>query len=216
MRKYLAGLLHSKSQLYLVRNDFRTAYGRTNSAVIAKNVKKLFVDRDEEANPFLLMLSEVHNPVQLQLANTDPKKSTTKSARSLLCHEKLTNDNGISKMPRSEDFKRLKHTGRLTLFQRRLRWKKFLEIDEKEREEIARIVLSRPNQKSILNEDNEDSTDPDFLPITHPVDYEYFNSYSSEPASIHDLFDLDVEPMVFMDEEFVHHYIEEEHLEDDE
>jgi hypothetical protein len=218
MRVNLAALLHSKSFAYITRNDFKTAYGRTNSVFVAKNVKKIFVDRDEELeHPFIFLLSEVHNPVHLQLVNTEPKKSN-KSANSLLCHEKLTSEK-IHKFPRPEDFKRLKHIDRITLFRRRVRCKKFLEIDEKEREEIANVVLNRTNsensKKRTCVDNDEEIIDPDFIQINHPVDYDYYDNYSSEPASIHDLFDFDVEPMVFLEEEFIHDYIEEEHVEDD-
>lgn len=221
MRINLAALLHNKPFAYVTRNDFRAAYGRTHSVFVAKNVKKMFVDRDEELeHPFLFLLSEVHNPVQLQLVNTDPK-SNKKSTNSLLCHEKLSNDQTTHKFPRPEHFKRLKHIDRLTLFRRRVRCKKFLEIDQKEREEIANVVLNRKNSDkskmgSSANDDNEDIIDPDFIQINHPVDFDYFDNYSSEPASVHDLFDFDAEPMyIFTEEEFIHDYIEEEHVEDD-
>lgn len=175
--------------------------------------------------PFLFMLSEVHNPINLQLVNTAPIKARRRQEANmnLLCDEKLPVDTKVKRSKSSKFIKKSNQTDRMTLFKRRMRVKKFIEMTKEERESLANVVLSRQksNDQSHFishSEDTSNSTEAEFISIGHPVDFDYFENYSTEEASIHDLFDLDVDApdQRFEDFELVESYIEEEHLEDDE
>lgn len=238
MRIASAALMYNKSYGYITRNDFLKAYGRNQTVFAVKNVKKMFVDfddgEDEEEEekteetsdiPFLLMLSEVHQPIHLQLVNTAPIKSRRIPANlNLLCDEKLPVD-GKNKVKRSimNISKKSKQTDKMNLFKRRMRVKNLLDLTKDERESLANVVLSRQKSKDQSHftsrcEETTESAEPEFISVVHPVDFDYYDSYSIEEVSVHDLFDFDVDaPENLLEEyEYVESYIEEEHLEDDE
>lgn len=232
MRISLAALMYNKSYAYVTRHDFLRAYGRNKTVLVTKNVKKLLLDPKDEARfpstfdmPQLLLLSQVHRPIDMKLVNTQMIKTRRRAVNvSLLCDEKLPTDSQSRLLSLS---RKSKNVERIGLFRRRIKTKKLLESTKEEREALANVVLSSQPAKAQSHfasqkpEKPENPNEMEFISVTHAVDIDYYPNYSIEEVSVCDLFDLEdvegeEEEAELLEYDYVdENYIEEEHLVDD-
>lgn len=229
MNQNLASLRTSRSFCYLSWGDFVSAFGSDASVLIIKDHRQIrfnFESDTQETNSNSLLLSshkqvelrDVHiigdvlRPTQVQLVNSEAKLNSDSSL--LFCFDKIPDDDdadnakralGVQRTIGKKKNKTPQRSMKLNLFRRRLKPKKFLELEEEEREQLASQVLNRDKfkDKSMFYyiKDQQlvapsDYIDPDFIDINQPPDTEYESNYSTIAPSIHDLFDIDVEPLV--------------------
>lgn len=203
-----------KSFCYLSKNDFVLAFGIDETVLVAKDYKRIKFNFDcrNETQIKQSALRDVHiqgdviRPVQLKMVNTGIKES---DANLLFCFDEMASDEESEKPKKQTVKKAIKRcaTGRslnVNLFRRRMKCKKFIELDEAEREQIATTALTHDKyrNKSLFYFINDkqlvlpsDYTEPDFIILAAPPDKDYEENYSSQAPSVHDLFDIDVYPL---------------------
>lgn len=234
----------SKSYLYLTKNDFLKGFGEQSTVIVAKDYKNIRFNfegssEDSVASSLLLsnqkqvVLKNVHivgdvlRPTQLKLVNTEKRNS---DSNLLFCLDDMDKDlekkqSAKAKTSSKQKLRAINHTlNSIGLFRRRLKMKKFLDLEDSEREKLATCVLDfdRFKDKSMFHFINEkrlvlpkdyEQADFDFITLNEPPDSEYEQNYSQEASSIHDLFDIEIaDPPV---EDATEEY-EMEYLEDDE
>lgn len=220
----------SSSYCYLSRLDFTNAFGPNSTLLVAKDFQSIKVQIPKDPQKYVQsysqsrvqVLGDVVRPVQLFLVNSDGKQSFDSNL--LFCLDDMASDEESSqekvkdKQLVKKDLKpKRKGHLNLTLFRRGCKSKSFLDLDESEREAMASVLKhDRFKGKSrfhyishnkLVNE--VDYEDPDFKTVDLPVDIDYYEAYSTEPPSVHDLFDLPIESED-MDYEEYEEYLEED------
>jgi hypothetical protein len=230
MRLLNNSLQSSKSYFYLTKNDFIKGFGEQKAVMIVKDFKNIRFNFDSgnDDNSLLLsnhkqaMLRDVHiigdvlQPTQLKLLNSQEKQSIDSNL--LFClDEDMDDDDEDLKEKKSAKAKispKLKQSAigqslNINLFRRRLKTKKFLELSESERTQLATSVLDvdRFKGKSIFHFVNakqlvqpNDYFEPDFITLTEPPDTEYEQNYSQHAPSVHDLFDIPVDEQLSLED----------------
>lgn len=245
MRRNVAALQYNRSFCYLTKNDFESAFGEENTVLVAKHFRTIKLNSERESvqesepqlnnsfrNTSLVVTGDVLRPVDLKMVNMEAKQNCDSNL--FFCLDDMESDedreNGkqtvVLKSPKKQR-KIPERCQNLALFRRVNTSKKFLELEEEERENLASIVLEndRFKNKSMFHYIQEkqlvqsgDYEEPDFISLEQPTDAAYENNYSSEAPSVYDLFDLNVD-MLEMEEnyEFTQDdYEMVEYIEDDE
>jgi hypothetical protein len=232
----------SKSYFYLTKNDFVKGFGEQKVVMIVKDFKNIRFNFDSgnDDNSLLLsshkqaMLRDVHivgdvlRPTQLKLLNSQAKQNIDSNL--LFCLDEDMDDDEDLKEKKSAKSKfrpKLKPSAigqslNINLFRRRLKPKKFLELSESERTQLATSVLDvdRFKGKSIFHYVNakqlvqsNDYEEPDFITLAEPPDTEYEQNYSQHAPSVHDLFDIPVDEQLSLED---NEYEMMEYLDDEE
>lgn len=223
----VAALTTSKSFCYLTKNDFLTAFGTDETILITKDYKQVkfnFESNSPESNSLLLnshrqaelkdvhIIGDVLRPTQLKLVNSEAEQNNDSSL--LFCFDTIPSDDDEPEKARTAPAvqriisRRNKKVPwwslRLNLFRRKFKPRRFLELAEEEREQLASRVLDvdKFKDKSMFHfisskqlVSPSDYIEPDFINLNPPPDSEYEQNYSSIAPNIHDLFDLDVDPL---------------------
>lgn len=220
----LAALSSSNSFQYLTKPDFDTAYGCEETVLIAKDYKQIkfnFECDPHESNSLLLnnqketelrdvhILGDVLKQAQLKLVNSQVKLNSDPNL--LFCFDDMASDDEKSEKEKNlSSLKKLikkkknyaARSQNLNLFRRRLKYVKFWDTEDDEREKLAATILDvdKFKDKSLFHFINEkqlvqlsDYTEPDFISLSPPVDTSYESNYSEEAPSVHDLFDIDID-----------------------
>lgn len=233
-----ASLESSKSYLYLTKNDFVNGLGHQKTVIVAKDYRNIRFNFEGSGDSSLLLsnhkqasfrdlhiIGDVLRPTQLKLVNSDPKQSS--DSNSLFCLDNMvdegdTDADGSARSATTHKHKRcaIGQNLNISLFRRRLKLKKFLELEESEREQLATSVLNKDRfkDKSLFHFINEkqlvtsrDYDEADFINLSEPPDTDYEQSYSQQAPSIHDLFDIEVEnPLEDTEEYEMMEYLEDE------
>lgn len=249
----LAALNSNNSYCYLTKNDFVSAFGNDDTILITKDYTQFkfnFESDSQESNSLLLnshkqtelrdvhIIGDVLRPTQLKLVNSEAKSDSDSNL--LLCFDNIPsdddNDDNVPKRKMESkvhkaNSKQIKKAAPIrsfypNIFRRRIKPKKFLELDEAEREQLASRVLhlDRFKDKSMFYFVNDkqlvsstDYIEPDFITLCQPPDSDYELSYSTVAPNIHDLFDIDIDPIHFESdqEDSENHYEMIEYLDDD-
>lgn len=186
-----------------------------------KSIKFTFDCDTDESNSILFnnqkqtTLREVQvkgdfiKPAQLKLVNsTGDAASQNFDSNLLFCLDEMESDDDDTDEPQAEkkhckkQFKYAARSQNLNLFRRRLKHKKFLELDDDEGEKLSATVLDfdKFKDKSLFQFVCEnklvlpsDYDAPDFISLDEPVDTSYGENYSQESPSVHELFDINIE-----------------------
>lgn len=247
MQMNLASVHASKSYCYLTRSDFAKAFSDDETVLVAKdyNSVKFNFETNSGASSSLLLnnhrdskllnvhiLGEVTKPVQVKLVNCNSNESCDSNL--LFSLEDMLCDDAVKKEKKSSSAvitvkRKVKQTPRsqnLHLFRRTMKYRKYLELTDEERKNMAKVVLDcdKSKDKSLFHTIDEmnmlspsDYIEPDFIELEQPVDVDYEDNYSQIAPSVHDLFDLDIES-VNLDansEEGMEYYVTE-YLDEDE
>lgn len=218
IKSNLFALNTNKSFCYLTKNDFIKAFGTDRTVVIAKDYKSIRFNFEVESggtSSLLLnnyketelrdvhVIGDVVKPTQLKLFNSIPVKSIPDPELLFCLDEMASDDEEADATMKSPDVKKFSSRAQnLTLYRRRLKYKKFIDLDEDEQEKLATSTLNfnKYKNKSMFHVINEkklvhpsDYEEPDFISLTEPPDADYEPNYSSSPPSVHDLFDIDIQ-----------------------
>lgn len=210
-----------KSFCYVTQSDFVDAFGEEQTVLVAKDFRFMKfhfdTDLDEDVLPQkffnnsgdtcfrdIQISGSVVRPVQLKIVNSQFDASR------LLCLDRLRNeDDHIKEEPMTSTRKASRKPKvystkplYINLFRRRLKARKFLELEPEEREKLAEVALKnyRFEGKSLFNYVNSkqlvrqiDYSEPGFVDVAPLNDYE--ENYSSTAPSVYDLFDIPFEPL---------------------
>lgn len=229
MKSNLFALNTNKSFCYLTKNDFNKAFGSDRTVLVMKDYKAIKFNFEDETEGTGFVLRDVHvigevvRPTQLKLLNTAVK--SIPDSELLFCLDEMTIDEEeADKKLKSPVKKFMSVAKKLPLFRRRMKCKKFLELDEDEREKLAATTLTfdKYKNKSMFHFINDkklvhpsDYEEPDFITLTKPAELEYEN-FSSSPPSVYDLFDIDIKTDLIPENDFepieyeMMEYLEEE------
>lgn len=218
------GLMQSsvgKSFCYVTQSDFVDAFGEEQTVLVTKDFRfmkfhfdtdfdeddlppKFFSNSGETCFRDIHISGSVVRPVQLKIVNTQCDASR------LLCLDRLENEDDQVKeepttSPRKTSQKPKAYSTKplnINLFRRRLKTRKFLELEPEEREKLAVVALknSRFEDKSLFHYVNSkqlvrqiDYAEPGFVEVAPTNNYE--ENYSSTAPSVYDLFDIPFEPL---------------------
>lgn len=176
----------NKTFLYLTKNDFIKAFG-DRTMIVAKDFQTIKLHFNADSESLLLknqknlavksveILGDVLRPTELKLVNTNPKQDSDSSL--LFCLDEMTSDDGESQKSKSHPKRKRCAIGQslnINLFRRRMKVKKFLEMEESEKTELATVLdFDKFKDKSLFHYINEkklveplDYEEPDFLPLS--------------------------------------------------
>lgn len=223
-----------------------TAFGADDAVLIAKDYKKIKINFDCDPNEVKSLLVRNHKsatllnmeivgdvvkPVHLKLVNAKAKQNC--DANLLFCLDDMENEEESGEptnVQHSENVPKRTQANRsqnLPLFRRRIKPKTLLDLSDDEREKMASTVLEcdRFKDKSMFHFINHnqlvspsDYNEPDFISLIQPVDADYEDNYSIVPPSVHDLFDIEIDDEMTIDdiayeevdEDYVMEYLEED------
>lgn len=222
MKMMNKSLESSRTFLYITKNDIVEGFGHDQTLLIAKDFKCIKISLDSGNDNSLLLnnhkqatvknvhiIGDVVRPTQLKLVNSDSKRNSDSNL--LFClDEDMASDEDTFNKPSEKVYSKHKvsaigRTLNINLFRRRLKVRKFLELEKSEREKLATSVLNfdRYNGKSIFHlvDDKQlvlpkDYDEPDFIALSEPNDTVYEQSYSREAPSVYDLFDIEIDDPV--------------------
>lgn len=222
----------NKTFLYLTKNDFIKAYGQERTVLVTKDYKKFKFNFNTVNDSLLLnnqknarvrnveILGDVIRPTQVKLVNLQSKPDSDSSL--LFCLDEMDVDDEETEEIKSEEPKTSKPCAigkllNINLFRRRLRAKKFLELEQSEREKLATVLdHDRFKDKSLFHYISEknlvtqsDYEEPDFILLSPPSDSDYEQSYSLDSPSVHDLFDIEIEDTDYL---IVEEFLDEEEV----
>lgn len=220
MRRNYTALKTDKSYCYVTKKDLVNAFPDDSILVVkdAKEIKLQFLTeckgksllfsslKDAELRN-LQIIGDVVRPTQVKLVNTVSKAND--NANELFCLENdhmaedaFTIERPVKKHKQLLLNSHIHTTEKIKLFQRRFRVKSYIEMEDKERDELATILIPEKYKgKSMFQQIQEkellmtaDYSDPDFISIEPPIDVDYEQSYSINAPSVHELFDFEAEP----------------------
>jgi hypothetical protein len=218
----------NKSFMYLTKLDFVKAFGLDRTLIVAKDYKNIRLNFHSDNDSLLIknqknlsvknveIIGDVLRPTELKLVNLQNQQNIDTSL--LFCLDEMANDEEASQItpicPNKQKPCAIGSKLNINLFRRRLKAKKFLELDETEKASLAKVLdHDRFKDKSIFHyiRDKQlvspsDYENPGFIPLSQPSDSDYEQSYSQEAPSVHDLFDIEVD----LDYEMVEEFLDEE------
>lgn len=226
-----AALKTHDSYLYLTRQDFLNAFSKNRSLLLLKdykNIKVIIEDPDESNNSTSLhVLGYIVKPITCKLVNNEnsdkPLPMIEDIGIELQSNNCCSDDNEIVDQKMFNSQKELKKTDEVILFKRSIKPKSYLENDPIENEKLSKNILSHDQYdekskffyvcKNNLVHDN-DYIDPDFIALNPPPDTDYYENFSTETPSIHDLFDCDIilDDNVQQDTDIADEMLEEEYI----
>lgn len=198
-------LQNNKSWGYLNKHDFVTAFGEDSSALVLKNFRNIKFNFEScfRSCRDVQVTGDVVRPVQLRLVNMAAIQSS--DLNRLICLDDMESDENKKTSTTAVPKKHRQYPERsqnLNLFRRRQKLKKFLDLEEHEREKLAvnALEIDRFKDKSMFNfilENQlvtpDDYENPAFISLEQPIDAEYEDNYSIEAPSVHDLFDIRID-----------------------
>jgi hypothetical protein len=218
----------NKTFMYLTKADFVKACGLDRTLIVAKDYKNIRLNFHSDNDSLLIknqknltvksieILGDVLRPIEMKLVNSQHQQNDDSSL--LFCLDEMASDEEESQFtpihPKKQQPCAIGSRLNINLFRRRLKAKKFLELDEAEKATLAKVLdHDRFKDKSVFHyvRDKQlvspgDYENPDFIPLSQPSDTDYEQSYSQEAPSVHDLFDIEVD----LDYEMVEEFLDEE------
>jgi hypothetical protein len=218
----------NKTFMYLTKADFVKAFGLDRTLIVAKDYKNIRLNFHSDNDSLLIknqknltvksieILGDVLRPIEMKLVNSQHQQNDDSSL--LFCLDEMASDEEESQFtpihPKKQQPCAIGSRLNINLFRRRLKAKKFLELDEAEKATLAKVLdHDRFKDKSVFHyvRDKQlvspgDYENPDFIPLSQPSDTDYEQSYSQEAPSVHDLFDIEVD----LDYEMVEEFLDEE------
>lgn len=236
MKRNLALMQSSiaKSFCYATKSDFITAFGADETVLVAKdyrfmkfNFESNHPDESDDIPPAVLLRDvqisgSVVRPVQFKLVNSDGRQTYSNL---LLCLDSMESEDETKVKPtniatiRKPKQHSTARSLNVNLFRRRMKAKKFLELESNDREHLAKVTLldNRYKDKSLFYYvdrkqlvHQSDYDDPDFVSVSPPNDTEYEDSYSNTAPSVYDLFDIPVNPLPTTEDYEMLEYLDED------
>lgn len=238
MKRNLALMQSSiaKSYCYATKSDFITAFGADETVLVVKDYRLMKFNfesnhtDESDVLPSAVSLRDVQisgsvvRPVQLKLVNSDGRQTYSNL---LLCLDSMESEEDETKDKNptgTATIRKPKQHGtarslNVNLFRRRMKAKKFLELELNDREQLAKVAMSNNHykdkslfyyvdRKQLVHQ--SDYENPDFVSLSPPNDTEYENSYSRTAPSIYDLFDIPVNPLPTTDDYEMLEYLDED------
>lgn len=188
-----------QSYCYMTKNDFLSAFGVDSTILIAKDYKKIKFKFDDtkvisQGPPtfkYVNIVGDVVKPAQLKLVNSQSKDC---DSNLLFCLDEMASEEDETKVKNSPGRCAIKKRNRaperlqsMNLFRRRMKMKKFIDLPEEEREQLANTLeVDKYKSKSMFHYINEkqlvlpsDYVEPDFIPLSAPPETHYEENYSS-------------------------------------
>lgn len=202
----LNALMTNKTFCYLTQADFMEAFEQDQTVLLAKDLQKFQIIMDHSPPAVMFKGTEVR-PVNFLVVNNEKESINSISDEDIA--KMNQDDEELFDDSQFESRTKFKKTDDIILFRRQMSSKSLNDHDQSELSQIASKVLTNNKHKGkskfyIVNENNlildSDLSDPGFVQLDHPSDFDYEENYSIEPPSVHDLYDIDVLPVSSQDE----------------